>query len=368
MNPSEVVKELDTLRSQNAKLIGENEKLWSQCNELQSILKNYRMRFEFMHKKIQKYKMKVRKRSIKSLEENENEHFSFNYEKSANLKRKHDLSIIVEEDINELSHSVNKANTSLSQHKGSPEIFNRERSSEYPNMPLCIKCKSLIYGNISNNSNTPHQANLGVQIKDKGCSIVDLDEIEPCFKTENTASESSDSPSSLQTKLSGRFKSIESKKFLYEQKENLFNGTISTTQPTLEKPWVVIDIVSDDDDDDNDDDDEISHRYCHLGQQQQQQQPQSHINTIPKLNRKSLSSTLNPLKYAKVIRKRSDREQLPGYECDQCRQFYDALEDSSLSRSLFVSKCSRHRQLFDPPPTTPPHFWDVGFSDETQKS
>lgn len=76
-------------------------------------------------------------------------------------------------------------------------------------------------------------------------------------------------------------------------------------------------------------------------------------------------------KYVEVIRKKADRELLPGYECEQCRMFYDAINEGSnvpFDRKKFINDCSRHKHLFEPP-STPPDFWEVSFPEnETQES
>lgn len=73
-------------------------------------------------------------------------------------------------------------------------------------------------------------------------------------------------------------------------------------------------------------------------------------------------------KHVESVRKKSERENLKGMECKQCKKFYDAVhpENDGNSKSL---KCehhegvSRHRYKYAPP-MTPEGFWNIGFESE----
>lgn len=116
-------------------------------------------------------------------------------------------------------------------------------------------------------------------------------------------------------------------------------------------------------------------------------------------------------KHREVIRKREDREKLEGFECQDCKRFYDALEkwgavavgglpqcqhranaagraadggvfaaangaaqqhlqqqaeQTANFRNQLRAGASRHRYLFEPP-LTPKGFWDLGFSESPTK-
>jgi hypothetical protein len=90
-------------------------------------------------------------------------------------------------------------------------------------------------------------------------------------------------------------------------------------------------------------------------------------------------------KHQEVIRKRKDREKLEGFECQDCKRFYNAMEkwgaigdlpqcqhlvnpkaaqqqqQQANLRNELRAGASRHRYLFEPP-LTPKGFWDLGFS------
>lgn len=78
-------------------------------------------------------------------------------------------------------------------------------------------------------------------------------------------------------------------------------------------------------------------------------------------------------KYVEPIRKKSERENLKGIECNQCKKFYDAVladnvdEGSNGNKRQFRCEhhdgVSRHRYRF-PPPLTPEGFWNIGFESE----
>ncbi|CAK9154890.1 unnamed protein product [Ilex paraguariensis] len=77
-------------------------------------------------------------------------------------------------------------------------------------------------------------------------------------------------------------------------------------------------------------------------------------------------------KYVEPVRKKSDRENLKGIECKQCKKFYDAvLPDGGKDidgnkqnlRCEHHDGVSRHRYRYAPP-LTPEGFWNIGFESE----
>lgn len=80
-------------------------------------------------------------------------------------------------------------------------------------------------------------------------------------------------------------------------------------------------------------------------------------------------SNVKPPKQAKfvdVIRKKSERENIPGFECDECRQYFTVLEQQGIftpgSKAEMLQKCSRHKSRFTPP-STPEGYWDLSIKD-----
>lgn len=73
-------------------------------------------------------------------------------------------------------------------------------------------------------------------------------------------------------------------------------------------------------------------------------------------------------KYVAPIRKKSERENLKGFECNQCKKFYDAVLDDGSNKQQ-NTRCehhqgvSRHRYKYNPP-LTPEGFWNIGFESE----
>jgi hypothetical protein len=84
-------------------------------------------------------------------------------------------------------------------------------------------------------------------------------------------------------------------------------------------------------------------------------------------------------KYVAPIRKKHDREQLTGHECEQCAQFYAAIygegasapththehvhdhaQHGHKSKEQLIGHVSRHKQLYTPP-QTPEGYWDLSF-------
>jgi len=67
-------------------------------------------------------------------------------------------------------------------------------------------------------------------------------------------------------------------------------------------------------------------------------------------------------KYVAVVRKKDERDKLKGSECEHCKKWYEALEESGdlKNRAALLNTCSRHKHLHSPP-TTPPSFWDLDF-------
>ena len=91
------------------------------------------------------------------------------------------------------------------------------------------------------------------------------------------------------------------------------------------------------------------------------------------------------------MRTRADREKLTGFDCPECRGFYDAVlswggTDATIVRNMLnevhenghihangsppgdgkrakiVNEFSRHR-MHHAPPSTPPRFWEMNFID-----
>ena len=78
-------------------------------------------------------------------------------------------------------------------------------------------------------------------------------------------------------------------------------------------------------------------------------------------------------KYIEPVRKKAERENLKGVECEQCKKFYDAVLPNGDSQSPHGRKrgfrcehhdgVSRHRYRYVPP-MTPEGFWNIGFESE----
>lgn len=87
-------------------------------------------------------------------------------------------------------------------------------------------------------------------------------------------------------------------------------------------------------------------------------------------------------KYVAAVRKKDDREQLTGHECEQCAQFYAAIygnegaahatthvhehhQHGHKSKDELIGHVSRHKQLYTPP-HTPEGYWDLSFPHTSQ--
>ncbi|KAF3781844.1 gamma response 1 protein [Nymphaea thermarum] len=74
-------------------------------------------------------------------------------------------------------------------------------------------------------------------------------------------------------------------------------------------------------------------------------------------------------KYVEPVRRKGDREFLKGFECKQCKKFYDALQQDGGIDSSNKIQCehhdgvSRHRYRYLPP-STPDGFWNIGFDSD----
>lgn len=78
-------------------------------------------------------------------------------------------------------------------------------------------------------------------------------------------------------------------------------------------------------------------------------------------------------KYAESVRTKSERENLKGIECKQCKKFYDAVLPKDGVKGIDGNdrnfRCehhegvSRHRYRYVPP-MTPEGFWNIGFDSE----
>ena len=77
-------------------------------------------------------------------------------------------------------------------------------------------------------------------------------------------------------------------------------------------------------------------------------------------------------KYVEPVRKKAEREKLRGFECNQCKKFYDAVlskgdQDNEDHKKNFRCEhhdgVSRHRYKYVPP-MTPEGFWNIGFESD----
>ncbi len=85
-------------------------------------------------------------------------------------------------------------------------------------------------------------------------------------------------------------------------------------------------------------------------------------------------------KFVAAVRKKEDREQLTGHECEQCAEFYAAIygnegaahatthvhaHHTHKSKEELIGHVSRHKQLYTPP-HTPEGYWDLSFPHTSQ--
>ena len=82
---------------------------------------------------------------------------------------------------------------------------------------------------------------------------------------------------------------------------------------------------------------------------------------------RSRSSLEKPFRHKETVRGRDAREQLNGYECIHCANFFEAMEAGGVENVAgLCNGCSRHRAAFTPE-QTPAGFWCIEFPDsETQ--
>lgn len=73
-------------------------------------------------------------------------------------------------------------------------------------------------------------------------------------------------------------------------------------------------------------------------------------------------------KYVEPVRRKVERENLKGIECQQCKKFYDAVlpdgdKAANTTRCEHHDGVSRHRYRYAPP-LTPEGFWNIGFDSD----
>ena len=68
------------------------------------------------------------------------------------------------------------------------------------------------------------------------------------------------------------------------------------------------------------------------------------------------------VKSIEVVRKKDQRECLPGFSCSECEKYYLELERQGLldtiDRAEMLKRCSRHKSAWEPP-QTPEGFWEL---------
>ncbi|XP_045599545.2 calponin homology domain-containing protein DDB_G0272472 [Procambarus clarkii] len=62
-----------------------------------------------------------------------------------------------------------------------------------------------------------------------------------------------------------------------------------------------------------------------------------------------------------VVRKKAARKQLKGWNCQECEQWYAAV--NSQEKEMMMNKCSRHRSKHNPVANTPENFWNPDWID-----
>ncbi|XP_068633488.1 uncharacterized protein [Battus philenor] len=75
--------------------------------------------------------------------------------------------------------------------------------------------------------------------------------------------------------------------------------------------------------------------------------------------KRTKSDLKQPVFKEPTVRKKSEKQALPGWSCEECKQFYEELykDDPKMLREK-IEACSRHRGRSDPVrPRTPPGFW-----------
>ncbi|KAL7641991.1 UNVERIFIED_CONTAM: hypothetical protein RMT77_007865 [Armadillidium vulgare] len=67
-----------------------------------------------------------------------------------------------------------------------------------------------------------------------------------------------------------------------------------------------------------------------------------------------------------VARKNIEKQRLDGWNCHECRDYYESKDITEEERKVLQNKCSRHRSKYRPLTNTPEGFWNVGWSDEEE--
>jgi hypothetical protein len=68
--------------------------------------------------------------------------------------------------------------------------------------------------------------------------------------------------------------------------------------------------------------------------------------------------------FQEVVRKKADRQKMPGHACPECKAFWDTVcDDGTVFERKHFEDCSRHRAHHSPP-STPEGFWELSFTDE----
>ncbi|CAN6465557.1 unnamed protein product [Victoria cruziana] len=93
------------------------------------------------------------------------------------------------------------------------------------------------------------------------------------------------------------------------------------------------------------------------------------VPACPKQKTTAATSYGGSFRYIEPVRGKGDRQFLNGFECKQCKKFYDAVRDASGIDSNKKIQCehhdgvSRHRYRYLPP-STPDGFWNIGFDSD----
>lgn len=97
------------------------------------------------------------------------------------------------------------------------------------------------------------------------------------------------------------------------------------------------------------------------------QSSSNHSDSSMKAFSKANNGSDPPFAYQETVRGKEARRNLPAYECDECARFYKVILQGKgsevYSKEKLMVAC-RHRAPY-PRPSTPEHFWETHFLDET---
>ncbi|GJQ75524.1 hypothetical protein Trydic_g17610 [Trypoxylus dichotomus] len=82
---------------------------------------------------------------------------------------------------------------------------------------------------------------------------------------------------------------------------------------------------------------------------------------LPERDNETIETNHNAVIFKEPVVRGKARQNLQGWDCRECREFYEELNLNTQESKKLLNKCSKHRSNFEQHDFTPKGFWDLNF-------